>query len=550
MAGVYYVGIFRCLGGLWNIPCGRITKPGVNGDDGLNAAVFYLPQKPYNVLGTLVDQLTYPERGVQRAVSTAELAQILDQVDLSYLLERERVLIDETNWEEAISLGEKQRLAIARLLFQVKFNAVSFAILDECTSACSVEMERRLFGICNELKISYITISHRPALIAYHDKMVTIGDGKAGFTIKTLRRNVLASSTTPSSRQDESSEQSIKRHQDERSQAYLTGSDTAVAAAATAAQAQAARGTVARTWRLLQLSAAPGWKRQLGLICGGVLLRTVMNVGQLHYMGKMIENVIPQNVANLGKFTVMCLGVSVGLSGSIEIMRYYQRQLMMEMRDSLTSSLLSRFYRNRNFYTMVNGVPGGGGGQRIADPEQRLADDVETFTEVMSETLTEILSPLVDVTYFSFSLVRYTGLTGLLGLWTYLFGSLAIYRIILPDYKYFIQEEKSLQGKFKFVHGRVRAHAESVAFFGGGECERKIIDARFDQLMDLLRRKRTKDTQFLFAEGLLREKLPDALEWATQYIFLLRNPTLGEGEDGGKANYDMWNVGQVRASFS
>merc|ERR1719316_1500644 len=54
--------IFRCLGGLWDIPKGTIVKPGAR-VGGLHEEVFYLPQKPYNVLGTLVDQLTYPDTG-------------------------------------------------------------------------------------------------------------------------------------------------------------------------------------------------------------------------------------------------------------------------------------------------------------------------------------------------------------------------------------------------------------------------------------------------------------------------------------------------------
>ena len=58
--------------------------------------------------------------------------------------------------------------------------------------------------------------------------------------------------------------------------------------------------------------------------------------------------------------------------------------------------------------------------------------------------------------------------------------------------------------------------------------EREIIDKRFDKLMQLLRRKRMKDTQFEFAEGMLREKLPEALEWGIQFFFLVRN-----GSDGG-----------------
>ena len=47
--------IFRCLGGLWSVPPpGQIQRPGGLAS-GLHQEVFYVPQKPYNVHGTLVE---------------------------------------------------------------------------------------------------------------------------------------------------------------------------------------------------------------------------------------------------------------------------------------------------------------------------------------------------------------------------------------------------------------------------------------------------------------------------------------------------------------
>ena len=74
---------------MWTIPKGgKISKPGGN-SVGLNAAVFYLPQKPYNVLGTLRDQLCYPEdKSVASKIQETNLRQLLRAVDLEYLVDR------------------------------------------------------------------------------------------------------------------------------------------------------------------------------------------------------------------------------------------------------------------------------------------------------------------------------------------------------------------------------------------------------------------------------------------------------------------------------
>jgi ABC-type uncharacterized transport system fused permease/ATPase subunit len=65
----------------------------------------------------LIDQLTYPDTTGGEELSRAEVAELLAAVDLEYLLDREDALTNnEIVWEDELSLGEKQRLAIARLV--------------------------------------------------------------------------------------------------------------------------------------------------------------------------------------------------------------------------------------------------------------------------------------------------------------------------------------------------------------------------------------------------------------------------------------------------
>ena len=57
--------------------------------------------------------------------------------------------------------GEQQRLGMARLFY----HRPRYAILDECTSGVTVDMEERFCSRVKALGCTCITISHRPALV-------------------------------------------------------------------------------------------------------------------------------------------------------------------------------------------------------------------------------------------------------------------------------------------------------------------------------------------------------------------------------------------------
>ena len=67
-------------------------------------------------------------------------------------------------------MGEQQRLAFARILF----NRPSVVILDESTSALDLFAEEAMYQILSELKVTYISVGHRPSLLKYHDKKLIL----------------------------------------------------------------------------------------------------------------------------------------------------------------------------------------------------------------------------------------------------------------------------------------------------------------------------------------------------------------------------------------
>jgi ABC-type uncharacterized transport system fused permease/ATPase subunit len=111
--------------------------------------------------------------GGSLAALDAELARCLAAVELEYLLARAQPLgwDAQQDWRETLSGGEKQRLAMARLLF----HRPAFAVLDECTSAVSADGEARLYEACLQRGVTLLSIAHRPALKRYHAAVVHVG---------------------------------------------------------------------------------------------------------------------------------------------------------------------------------------------------------------------------------------------------------------------------------------------------------------------------------------------------------------------------------------
>lgn len=165
--------MFRVIGELWPPYSGEVVKPG-KGD------IVFVPQKPYLVMGSLRDQLIYPHSRAEMdalGVTDADLEMLLDIVDPARSIVNAFKFDDVRNWSTALSGGQKQRVAMARVFY----HRPRYAILDECTSAVSHEVEGKIYTTCRKIGITLFTVSHRPNLQQYHDYQLRL-DGHGGWS--------------------------------------------------------------------------------------------------------------------------------------------------------------------------------------------------------------------------------------------------------------------------------------------------------------------------------------------------------------------------------
>ena len=159
-SGVGKSTLFRALAGVWPFGEGRISLP-------KDARLMILPQRPYFPIAPLAAAVAYPAapeaydpETVAAAITAAGLPALADRLD------------EEAHWNRMLSLGEQQRLGIARALL----HAPDFLFLDEATASLDEAAEAAVYKLLQQRlpHATIVSIGHRSTLAAFHRRRLDI----------------------------------------------------------------------------------------------------------------------------------------------------------------------------------------------------------------------------------------------------------------------------------------------------------------------------------------------------------------------------------------
>ncbi|NVN85166.1 MAG: ABC transporter ATP-binding protein/permease [Rhodopseudomonas sp.] len=162
--------LFRAIAGIWPFGSGSIAIPA-------DATLMMLPQRPYFPVGALHAAIAYPaEAG---AFSAQRLAEVLTEVGLPALAPR---LEEHAHWNRMLSLGEQQRLGLARALL----HAPQYLFLDEATASLDEPSEAALYRLLEQElpATTIVSIGHRSTLEAFHQRDVLLARLGDRFTLQ------------------------------------------------------------------------------------------------------------------------------------------------------------------------------------------------------------------------------------------------------------------------------------------------------------------------------------------------------------------------------
>jgi putative ATP-binding cassette transporter len=170
--------LFRAIAGSWPFGSGTIVVP-------RGAKVMALPQRPYFPIDTLAAAVAYPAE--PDSFPAERIAEVIAAVGLPALADR---LSEEAHWNRMLSLGEQQRLGVARAILQ----APDYLFLDEATASLDEPAEAALYRLiaARLARSTIVSIGHRSTLLAFHRRSLTLVSEGDHFRIRESARESAA----------------------------------------------------------------------------------------------------------------------------------------------------------------------------------------------------------------------------------------------------------------------------------------------------------------------------------------------------------------------
>jgi putative ATP-binding cassette transporter len=207
-----------------------------------------------------------------------------------------------------------------------------------------------------------------------------------------------------------------------------------------------------------------------------MLVDTKLSVMLNNQTGEMTSALAGRNGERFWKSVRACLFV-VGLAVPIYAFYYYMRDLFgNHWRRWLTSRFLDGYLKERKYYEL-------GSGGDIDNPDQRISEDINTFTGRSINFLLIFLGSVMQLVAFSTVLWSISQLlVGVLVVYALAGTVLALFVFGNPLIRLNFWQLRR-EADFRFSLMRLRENAESIAFYRGEAQERAHIDDKFDKVI-------------------------------------------------------------------
>ncbi|MGD1858742.1 MAG: ABC transporter ATP-binding protein/permease [Leptolyngbyaceae cyanobacterium] len=198
--------------------------------------------------------------------------------------------------------------------------------------------------------------------------------------------------------------------------------------------------------------------------------------------GELISALSAKDEARFWQTVLIFIGVLVVYAPLLAGYTYLRDRLGLQWRRWLTERFIERYFRDRAFYRLNQFSPD------IDNPDQRIAEDVRSFTQESLTLVLVVASSLLEIAAFSGVLWGISRELVLFLIGYAIVGTILTVGVFGKPLVRLNFEQLKREANFRFGLVRIRENAEAIAFYQGESQESAQVENRFMQAFDNYKR--------------------------------------------------------------